>query len=583
MLASFDLRHISYLFINSNMALTSLGRQRILDAARGILLERNNNANASADRRILRCFPLKDRHFQKPLLSPEEFHTVLVDKIKTAKRRVYLASLYIGPAANPITSTKEVQLLHALQTTSAPDVKILLDRNRALRPVPIVQDANNVTTISSAEACHRALQPALSRNKETSINPPGIYLLSVLPTWQQNSLPNPYNEVAGVFHIKCYIVDDELILTGANLSEEYFTDRIDRYLWLTDCDRSKPKTQGVATTTGHDHTNSLVECYGALVEALCRHAEPYKPETSTVTDTSLSRISRQELVSALAEILTTDEEAGVCLKRTTGDDSTGIPITAYAVPTLQMPNHFYGDIISPIPQDIEVTTSVIQTFADELKINSDAAASQLCLASAYLNLTDDMLNAIAKCSSVHLLTAGSISHGFKVNSAKPGNKGKAWIPAVFDSLSRKNLEKLRSKQLLVLNDVESMTSANLWLYQRENWSFHAKGLWLAGMDTSTFHPNTEKSRKRIRIAHESSLSAVMHGSGNYGFRSAMCDFESNLILVLSDSTPSSSTLRTMLTNEWNEMCNHVALSETVAPQALSRTFTMLLPFLRRFC
>ncbi len=35
---------------------------------------------------------------------------------------------------------------------------------------------------------------------------------------------------AGVFHMKAYIVDDEMVLSGANLSEEYFDDRLDRYM-----------------------------------------------------------------------------------------------------------------------------------------------------------------------------------------------------------------------------------------------------------------------------------------------------------------------------------------------------------------
>jgi CDP-diacylglycerol--glycerol-3-phosphate 3-phosphatidyltransferase len=48
----------------------------------------------------------------------------------------------------------------------------------------------------------------------------------VIHSW----IPSPLDEVAGVFHIKAYIIDDQLVLSGANLSEEYFQDRQDRYL-----------------------------------------------------------------------------------------------------------------------------------------------------------------------------------------------------------------------------------------------------------------------------------------------------------------------------------------------------------------
>jgi len=37
------------------------------------------------------------------------------------------------------------------------------------------------------------------------------------------------SEVFGVQHIKLYIFDNDVIISGANLSENYFLDRCDRY------------------------------------------------------------------------------------------------------------------------------------------------------------------------------------------------------------------------------------------------------------------------------------------------------------------------------------------------------------------
>ncbi len=39
-------------------------------------------------------------------------------------------------------------------------------------------------------------------------------------------------EIFGVFHTKIYIFDDTVILTGANLSQQYFENRKDRYVIL---------------------------------------------------------------------------------------------------------------------------------------------------------------------------------------------------------------------------------------------------------------------------------------------------------------------------------------------------------------
>ncbi len=37
-------------------------------------------------------------------------------------------------------------------------------------------------------------------------------------------------ETLGTFHFKSVIFDDTILLTGANLSEDYFTNRKDRYI-----------------------------------------------------------------------------------------------------------------------------------------------------------------------------------------------------------------------------------------------------------------------------------------------------------------------------------------------------------------
>ena len=44
-------------------------------------------------------------------------------------------------------------------------------------------------------------------------------------------LPPRYNELLTTFHLKAYVFDDTLIMSGANLSNDYFTSRQDRY-WV---------------------------------------------------------------------------------------------------------------------------------------------------------------------------------------------------------------------------------------------------------------------------------------------------------------------------------------------------------------
>ena len=46
---------------------------------------------------------------------------------------------------------------------------------------------------------------------------------------------SPLREIFGVHHIKAHVFDDNVLITGANLSEDYFTDRQDRCMVIQDC------------------------------------------------------------------------------------------------------------------------------------------------------------------------------------------------------------------------------------------------------------------------------------------------------------------------------------------------------------
>jgi len=47
---------------------------------------------------------------------------------------------------------------------------------------------------------------------------------------------SPLREIFGVHHIKAHVFDNSVMITGANLSEDYFTDRQDRCIIIQDCE-----------------------------------------------------------------------------------------------------------------------------------------------------------------------------------------------------------------------------------------------------------------------------------------------------------------------------------------------------------
>ncbi|KAG6850254.1 hypothetical protein H0H93_015806 [Arthromyces matolae] len=148
------------------------------------------------------------------LKHPAEFYALLLDMIRRAEHRIFISSLYIGSA--------ESELIEALRNTLSkkPSVKLhlQLDLNRSTRPgasstakilMPLLQEFPGRVTVSMFRSPHlRGLLAKL--------------------------VPPRFNEGWGTWHAKIYGVDDEVIISGANLNKSYFTNRQDRYIHFTD-------------------------------------------------------------------------------------------------------------------------------------------------------------------------------------------------------------------------------------------------------------------------------------------------------------------------------------------------------------
>jgi CDP-diacylglycerol---glycerol-3-phosphate 3-phosphatidyltransferase len=376
--------------------------RKVLDSIRG-----------SSGKMPLRWFPLKAHHVASISSTnsppaPSEFHSQLLHLIRNAKHRVHLASLYIGPAASS-AATHEHELLDALTDLAANrpqvELKLLMDANRALRPVKTTTADKNT---SSAEAVYKCIQARTASDS----TPCALYLFNPSPS---SMLPSPLNEVAGVFHIKCYIIDDNLILSGANLSQEYFTDRQDRYTWFT------------------DGGGGLVDFYADLMKALCDYGSIYGEGHS-----AKNNFDRHGLMCTLSALMDGTKESDKSTVSTESNDS----VVAYAVPTFQAP-------FLAMSNDVKATHELL----------SNAKNCSVQLASAYLNPTRPLLQDLSKFDKVELLTAGPTSHGF---APKQGLKRKGdWVPQIFQTISDK-----LARHYEVL------------LYSRPGWTFHAKGLWV---------------------------------------------------------------------------------------------------------
>lgn len=141
------------------------------------------------------------------LLSAEAFRTRLIDEIRNAKERIYIAALYLedDDAGRLILD----ELYKAKQNNPALIVKVCVDWHRAQRGlIGAEQSEGNASLYKQYAANHQHEVP--------------VY-----------GVPVRGREVFGVLHLKGFIVDDTVIYSGASLNNVYlgYKDkyRFDRY------------------------------------------------------------------------------------------------------------------------------------------------------------------------------------------------------------------------------------------------------------------------------------------------------------------------------------------------------------------
>ena len=159
---------------------------------------------------VLRCGADQIRF----LKTPGAWHEHLLEQLERVKRRVVVSALYVGQDA------REAELVQAMAHA--------LDRERDLR-VTIVMDAKRATR-SGKDNSLVALEPLLGDAKRAERVHVQLWKTPRLTARMERLVPERMVEGVGVFHLKTAVFDDNVVLTGANWSQSYFTDRQDRYM-----------------------------------------------------------------------------------------------------------------------------------------------------------------------------------------------------------------------------------------------------------------------------------------------------------------------------------------------------------------
>lgn len=314
-------------------------------------------------------------------------------------------------------------------------------------------------------------------------------------------VPRRINEGWGLQHMKLYGIDDELILSGANLSNDYFTNRQDRYHIF--------KSQDV--------TDYFFKIYSSI-SAISYDIQPDKCDAGfNMTWPSLSDCPqplddpsgyRRYAANLLNSLIRPSSPSS---EPPTGD--------TVVYPLLQF---------TPLlkAEDTSTELSAILTILNSLKSGSADPGSPLRNASwtftaGYFNTPRFLRTLLLSTAPSRgtIIAASPWANGFY------GSKGvSGMLPAAYTLLGKQFLfaiEKAGLQDSVKLKEWRRGT-----VNEPGGWTYHAKGFWvsLAGEDAQVTSTGGEKGRQK-------GPSLTIVGSSNYTKRSYELDLEANACII----------------------------------------------------
>lgn len=229
----------------------------------------------------------------------------------------------------------------------------------------------------------------------------------------------------GVHHIKAYLFDDSLLISGANLSEQYFTNRQDRYTWIND-DK---------LTQFYDE---LIKTIGSLSHSLNTDGELILEDN--VPDPSIDPDQFNKFTNDKIETFIKHYREKCPFDPTIGD--------TWIFPTVQI-----GP--SKIDYDRLITKEIFKNTPPD---------SSLYLTSPYFNFTDEYQQLILenKANNIEIIVASPQANGFYTGKGLSGS-----IPWAYNLVLKKFFEELNESHKIILKE-----------YIKDNWTFHGKGVWI---------------------------------------------------------------------------------------------------------
>jgi CDP-diacylglycerol--glycerol-3-phosphate 3-phosphatidyltransferase len=294
-------------------------------------------------------------------------------------------------------------------------------------------------------------------------------------------LPKRINEGWGLQHMKLYGVDDEIIMSGANLSNDYFTNRQDRYHVFT----SKAMTDYFA------------DVYRAVCDLSYRVA-PSEEAGGFSMQWPKSNVQPEPLsdpkgyIKAATKLLQPLTNPPSSATATPSENDTQV------YPLLQLTPLLAPDTSTELP----ALTAILRTLS-----RPELSGSKWTFTSGYFNMTPEVRQLLLQTrpASATVVAASPWANGFY------GSKGiSGMLPAAYTLLSRRFLDAVSRAGL------EKHISVKEWrrgtVNEPDGWTYHAKGIW-------------------VTLPNHDQPSVSLIGSSNYTKRSYSLDLEANTLIV----------------------------------------------------
>lgn len=406
---------------------------------------------------------------------PTQFYSTMKQKILQAEERVFFASLYLGKSEQDLMDCID----EAMQKQPNLKVYFLLDGLRGTRETPLKNSSASL------------LANLVAKYGDERINC-RLYQTPAFNGWKKRVIPKRFNEGLGLQHMKIYGFDNELILSGANLSNDYFTNRQDRYYLF----KSKP------LTNYYFKLHQLISSLSFKIEAIPNSSNPFAnyelnwPKNNISVDPT--KLHNKTKFHSQVSIILDD-----FLHKNQNSEHSAEPEQCQT-------------IVYPISQ----FTPLFSKFQDKstekksiLSIISTINKSDLnwVFTAGYFNMLPSIKHALLKTPSENskIINASQYANGFYQSNGLSGSLPKAYI-----HLSHKFMKKL------VQYNKDGKIHLFEWqkgiVNQPEGWSYHAKGFWLFDNDNPT----------------KPFLTTI--GSSNYTKRAYSLDLESNVIILTKD-------------------------------------------------